>query len=123
MSESAYADLNASHPVPPRKPVEIQPKRVGVVSIASLVLGIIALPGGFLPLFGLVLAAIAILVGIVAVVRASRTGAPRAFAITGLVLSILAMALAVMTTLSVNAAIDKCKDVPQDQLETCIKEV
>ena len=92
------------------------------LSLAAMIIGILALPAGLMPLIGIAIAMVALLVAIVALVRANRQGTARNYPTVGLVLAILAMALALITTKSAFDFPDECQGLQGEQLTTCIKE-
>ncbi|WP_238596969.1 DUF308 domain-containing protein [Corynebacterium heidelbergense] len=123
MGSNNYSDLSGSSAPRRAEPVAVQPRRVTGLSLAALILGILALPCGLLPVLGIIAAIIAIAVGIVALIVASRKQAPRAYAATGLVLGILAMIVGNVSTTMVSRAVDQCQGKEGDALTQCINEI
>jgi membrane-bound ClpP family serine protease len=103
-------------------------KRGNGFAVTALVLGIIALVLAFVPVVNIVsfaLGVVAIVFGIVGLVtaRSRRTG--RGMSITGLVLGVLALAVAIlMYVLVYNAVDDKCKEEGYSgDLRECVEDL
>lgn len=117
-----YSDLDRA----PRKvrtertPVAQRP--VTGLSIFALLFGILAIPGSLMPFYGIIAAMIGIIVGIIALLRASRGNSPRAYAIGGLVLSIFAMGVAIFFTSAAMKATEGCETLRGDELRACVEE-
>ena len=88
--------------------------------IASLVLGIVAMLLCWVPVFGFVVATIGLVISIVALAKKDLTRKSRGFEITGLVLSIIAIVIALIinlgtaflvTSVANNDVISKASDV------------
>ena len=100
-------------PPPPVQPPQpfVQPKKGAGLAIASMVLGIIALLLSWVPVINnlaAVLAVVGLGLGIPALVRARRgTHAGSGLAITGLVTSVLAIAVVIATQAFYSAVIDE----------------
>lgn len=92
------------------------------MSLAALILGVLALPAGLLPLIGIFVAMIALVVAIVALIRANRHGTARTYPIAGLVLAILAMGLALITTKVATEFPEQCQGLSDEELTQCVKE-
>ena len=92
------------------------PQVASRMSLAALILGVLALPAGLLPLIGIFVAMIALVVAIVALIRANRHGTARAYPIVGLVLAILAMGLALITTKVATEFPEQCKGLSDGEL-------
>ncbi|MGJ4049684.1 DUF3099 domain-containing protein [Corynebacterium macclintockiae] len=120
MAREDYTDLDKSHAqkIERRK---IQPRAVGGLSLAALLVGILAIPAAIFPLVGVVVAAVAIVVGIIAVIRANRKGTQRSYAIIGLVLAVISMAMAVFFTQAAMKSIKGCEDLRGTEFSDCVK--
>ena len=108
----------------PKKPVEnASSVRVASrLSLAALILGVLAVPAGLMPLLGIGIALVALLVSIIAVIKANRKNEAVGQPVTGLVLAIIAMALALITTKSALDFPEECKNLQGDELSACVKE-
>lgn len=104
-----------------QKQVAVEPRKVSGLSIAALILGILSVPSALMPLFGIPISAVCILVGIVAVWRATSAGTQRSFAITGLVLSIIAMIGSLVFTQIALSAIEGCEDLRGNDFTECVQ--
>ncbi|KZX20871.1 hypothetical protein EV639_103157 [Rathayibacter tanaceti] len=82
------------------------------LALATLIVGIAAVPLAFVPFFGAVVGITAIALGIVALVKKRR---PRGFALTGLVLGAMGLVLAIVLT--VFAVVGLVSAVQQRQLD------
>lgn len=72
------------------------------MSIAALVLGIVAIVGGFIipiPFIDLACAIVALILGVLGRKKAKEVGAPSGIATAGLVLSIIALAWTIIATI------------------------
>lgn len=98
------------------------PQVASRMSLAALILGVLALPAGLLPLIGIFVAMIALVVAIVALIRANRHGTARTYPIAGLVLAILAMGLALITTKVATEFPEQCQGLSDEELTQCVKE-
>ena len=103
------------------------------LGVTSLVLGILALLGSWVPVVGVVagiLAVVGLVLGIVGMRRARRGEATnRGVALAGTILSALALLVAIVTTVlyatvfaSVWDDVSECAEVPQSQQQQCIDE-
>ncbi|MEO6940741.1 MAG: hypothetical protein ABI444_11505 [Candidatus Kapaibacterium sp.] len=75
------------------------------LSIAAMVLGILALCGSWIPFLGVLMflpAGLAVILGGIGLFQANKVSAPKGFAITGLVTGVIAMILAVVVTVGVS---------------------
>ena len=102
------------------------------LGIASLILGILALMTGWIFIGGL-LGLIGLILGIISLIQAKKAGAPKAMAITGIVLSVLGMLSAIVMGILVafvfqNAdipgALEACQQYQNNQqlLEQCMRD-
>lgn len=108
----------------------INPNKNGL-ALAGLILGIVAVVAS-ITIFGLVIAWLVAIVGIVVSIIAltkAKNYAPmnqrKGMAIAGLILSALTLIASVIigvVFLSVFSVIEPCMNLPQDQMQTCINE-
>ena len=120
MAREDYIDLDKSN----AQEVELQkiaPRKVSGLSLAALIVGILSIPAAMFPLIGIVVAAVAILVGIASVVIANRRGTQRSYAIIGLVLGVLAMAIAIFFTQVAMKSMEGCEDLRGTEFSDCVK--
>lgn len=115
----AYTPEPASHPVP---------KRGNGFAVTALVLGIVALVLAFIPIINVVsfvLAALAIIFGIVGLIVGGRRRSGKGMSITGIVLGALALVVAIlMYVLVFNAAEDACEqEGHSSDLEECLEDI
>lgn len=117
-----YSDLDSAPRKVETQDVKVSQRPVAKLSLVALVVGILTVPAAIMPFIGIFVAMVGLVVGIVAVIRASRRGTQRAYAIAGLVLSILAMAIALaFTTIALQAA-DGCETLRGTEFQECVKE-
>lgn len=115
-----YTDLDKSN----AEETELQkvaPRKVSGLSMAALIVGILAIPAAMFPLIGLVVAAISIIVGIFSVLNANRKGTQRSYAIIGLVLGVVAMAVAVFFTQAAMQSVKGCEDLRGTEFQDCVQ--
>ena len=120
MAREDYIDLDKSN----AQEVELQkiaPRKVSGLSLAALIVGILSIPAAMFPLIGIVVAAVAILVGIASVVIANRRGTQRSYATIGLVLGVLAMAIAIFFTQVAMKSMEGCEDLRGTEFADCVK--
>lgn len=117
-----YSDLDSAPRTVSTVQTTVSPRPVTGLSLAALLIGILVIPAALMPFFGIVAAIIGIIVGIVALLRANRNGSPRAYAIGGLVLSIIGMAVAITFTSAGMKAVEGCETLRGDELNACIQE-
>ncbi|MDK8890468.1 DUF308 domain-containing protein [Corynebacterium macclintockiae] len=120
MAREDYTDLDKSHAQKIERQ-KIQPRAVGGLSLAALLVGILAIPAAIFPLVGVVVAAVAIVVGIIAVIRANRQGTQRSYAIIGLVLAVISMAMAIFFTQAAMKSIEGCETLRGTEFSECVK--
>lgn len=124
MAPMDYSDIELNskpHKTMQPEAVEIQPRKVSRLSIAALILGILSVPTALMPLFGIPISAVCIVVGIVALWRANAAGTQRSFAVTGLVLSIIAMIGSLVFTQIALSAIEGCEDLQGNDFTECVQ--
>lgn len=92
------------------------------LSLVCLLFGILSIPAALLPFYGIIAAMISIIVGIIALIRAHRSGTPRGYALGGLALSILAMGVAIFFTSAAVKATEGCETLRGDELRACVEE-
>ncbi|WP_051325358.1 DUF4190 domain-containing protein [Glycomyces tenuis] len=107
---------------------EHEPKRGNGFAVTALVLGIIALVLAFIPVVNLIsfaLGVIAIIFGIVGLVTGRKRHAGRGMSLTGIILGVLALAVAVlMYVLVFDAVDDKCKEEGHSgDLQECVEDL
>lgn len=120
MAKKDYSDLDKARPV--AAPAQaITPRRVTGLSVAALIVGILCIPASIIPFIGIVAAAIGIIVGMVAVIFMMRNDTQRSFAITGLVLGIVAMAIAIFITHAAQGATKGCENLRGAEFQDCVK--
>jgi len=88
--------MGAPAPVYPQAgyaPVAYHQPPSNPMGIAGMVCGIVGLVFCWVPYFGLIVAIIGLVLSIVGIIQANKTGASKAMAITGLVCSIVAVAI------------------------------
>lgn len=111
----------------PEPAAEHAPRRGNGFAVTALVLGIIALVLAFIPVVNLVsfvLAALAIIFGIVGLVASGKRRSGKGMSITGIVLGAVAIVIAVlMYVLVFNAAEDACEDEGYGDIEKCIDDL
>lgn len=117
-----YSDLDRAPRRVATDRTAVAPRPVTGLSIAALIVGILVIPAALMPFFGIVAAIIGILLGIFALLRANKNGSPRAYAIGGLVLSILGMAAAIIFTSAGMKAIEGCETLRGEEFTNCIKD-
>jgi len=100
---------------------KIAPRKVSGLSLAALIVGILSIPAAMFPLIGIVVAAVAILVGITSLLIANRRGTQRSYAIIGLVLGVLAMAIAIFFTQVAMKSMEGCEDLRGTEFSDCVK--
>src|SRR5699024_4421445 len=98
------------------------PQVASRMSLAALILGVLALPAGLLPLIGIFVAMIALVVSIIALIRANRHATARTYPIVGLVLAILALGLALITTTAATEFPAHCPGVSDGERTHCVME-
>ena len=94
-------------PPPPPPPTVVVAGQVPGrgLSIAAMVLGILALCGSWIPFLGILMfvpAGLAVILGGIGLFQANKANAPKGFAITGLVTGVVSMILAVVITVGVS---------------------
>ena len=98
----------------PEPAAEHAPKRGNGFAVTALVLGIIAVVLAFIPVVNIVsfvLAALAIIFGIVGLISSGKRHAGKGMSITGIVLGVVALALAIIMYVLVLQAVDeKCRE-------------
>lgn len=99
----------------------IAQRKVSGLSIAALIIGILCIPAIMAPAWGIIVSGIGIIVGIIALVRASRQGGQRAYAICGLVLAIIGMVVSVLFTASLVKAAQDCLELRDDAFVSCVQ--
>lgn len=106
---SAYASPSG-YPAGPTgfDPPDGRPGRNGF-GIAALLLGIVSLPGAFVPDAGLLVALAGVLMGVVGWARAGRRGLTRGAAVAGTILAGVGLAGSVMVTVAGTHASNACK--------------
>lgn len=117
-----YSDLDSAPRTVNTQSTPVQPRPVSRMSLVSLVVGILTVPAALVPFFGIVVALVGIAVGIVAVIRTNRKNTQRSYAIAGLVLSIVAMAIAITFTAIGVKAVEGCETLRGVEFQECIKE-
>lgn len=120
MAREDYIDLDKSN-AQEDELQKIAPRKVSGLSLAALIVGILSIPAAMFPLIGIVVAAVAILVGIATVVIANRRGTQRSYAIIGLVLGVLAMAIAILFTQVAMKSMEGCEDLRGTEFSDCVK--
>jgi hypothetical protein len=123
VSHPAQAPYQPYAPVPPYDP----PKKGSGLAIASMVLGIIALTLSWVPIINNVAAILAVVglgLGVPALLRARRgTHGGKGLAITGLVTSVLALVLVILTQFLFVKAIDEVERSLENELNSAPSEV
>ena len=119
MAKKDYSDLDSAPRSAQTQDEVVGQRPVSKLALVALIVGILTIPAAMMPVFGIIVAMIGVAIGIVALLRASRNGTQRAFAIVGLVLSILALGFAIFLTSVGLKAIEECGDVPKDQYAQC----
>jgi len=107
---------------------EPEPKRGNGFAITALVLGIIAAVLAFIPVVNLVsfvLAIAAIVFGVVGLIASGRRRTGKGMSITGIVLGVIALVIAIlMYTLVFNALEDECeKRGHSGNLQECVEDL
>ncbi|AHI03233.1 hypothetical protein [Corynebacterium falsenii] len=116
-----YSDLDRSQAREDARRV-ITPQKVSGLSLAALIVGILCIPASIMAVIGIVVAMVGIVVGVTAVVVASRRGTQRSYAIGGLVLSIVAMAIAIFFTQAGLSAVQGCDGLRGEEFQQCVRD-
>lgn len=116
-----YSDLDSAPRKVTTQDVVVGQRPVSKLSLAALLIGILTIPAAILPIFGIPVAMVGIVVGIVAVIRAYRNHTQRSYAIAGLVLAILAMGLAIFFTTVSFQALEGCEDLRGEEFTQCVR--
>ncbi len=124
MDRNDYTDLDSSARAPRGESgtVKVQPRKISGLSLAAVLVGILAIPAALLPLIGIFVAVIALILGLIAVIRAAKQEKPKTFAGIGLVLGIVSMALAIIITTAAMDAANDCGHLRGVENEQCLKE-
>ncbi|MDH2455092.1 hypothetical protein QDW14_01170 [Corynebacterium bovis] len=97
----------------------VPPVRSSGLSLAALIIAILALPAAMLPLIGLVTGVVAVAVALVALILAMRRGRPRGYAIAALVMAAFAVAVAAVVTNAAGDVAQRCAGMSGDALTRC----
>ncbi|WP_288800937.1 DUF308 domain-containing protein [uncultured Corynebacterium sp.] len=117
-----YSDLDSAPRKVTTQDVVVGPRPISKLSLAALLIDILTIPAAILPIFGIPVAMVGIVVGIVAVIRAYRNQTQRSYAIAGLLLAILAMGLAIFFTTVSFQALEGCEDLRGEEFTQCVRD-